>query len=233
MRVVVWNAQWAEANHQRGVVLRRELERSSADVIILTEGSAALLPDGGTVIEGGSDWGYEVDDPYRRKILLWSRTGWHDVDIIGHPDLPPGRWASGRTSGRFGVVEVVGVCIPWRSAHVATGRRDRSVWQEHLLYLEALRGLMSERPLSPLVVAGDFNQRIPRTRQPVIVAETLAAALDGFDILTSGEVEGRLLIDHVAVRGLRAAGPPAVIHRVIDGHEVSDHDGVVVDLELA
>lgn len=233
MRVAVWNAQWAESDHWRGVALRRELERTGADVIVLTEASAALLPEGGSVVEGGADWGYKVDDPSRRKILLWTRTEWHDVDTIGHPDLLPGRWASGRTAGGAGAVEVVGVCIPWSGAHVSTGRRDRSAWEEHLLYLEVLGGLMSGRSQSPLVVAGDFNQRIPRTRQPVIVAEALADALDGFDVPTSGQRDGRRLIDHVAVRGLRATGPPAVLHRMVDGLEVSDHDGVVVDLELA
>jgi len=233
MRVVAWNAQWAEADRQRGAAIRRELERIDADVIVLTEGSAALLPDAGSVIEGGADWGYKVDDPHRRKVLLWSRTGWHDVDTLGHPDLPPGRWASGRTVGALGEVEIAGVCVPWSGAHVSTGRRDRSMWQEHLRYLEVLRGLMTRPSSLPLVLAGDFNQRIPRTRQPVRVAEVLAGALDGFEVLTSGEVEGHRLIDHVAMRGLRAAAPPAVIHRVIDDLEVSDHDGVVVDLDLA
>lgn len=71
--VLVWNAQWAKPNSRGGAGIRLALEQSAVDLIVLTEGSAGLLPEGGHTIDGGTDWGYPVQDPARRKVLLWSR----------------------------------------------------------------------------------------------------------------------------------------------------------------
>jgi endonuclease/exonuclease/phosphatase family metal-dependent hydrolase len=81
------------------------------------------------------------------------------------------------------------------------------------------------------MLLGDFNQRIPRARQPQHVATALVAALGTLRVVTAGQVAGveGKLIDHVAIgRGLEAhdvAGVPGRSPRL------SDHDGVVVMLE--
>lgn len=230
VRIVAWNAQWASAGGRCGDAVRRVLTVADADVIALTEAAAGLLPDGGHVLDGGPDWGYAVPDELRRKVLLWSRRPWFAIDEVGDTSMPSGRFVSATTETRLGHVRVVGVCVPWSRAHVSTGRRDRSPWEDHLRFLGGLAVLLDGSTEAPMIVAGDFNQRIPRTSQPVHVADALGRALAGFDVVTSGEIGGVRLIDHVALRGLRRVGEPVVIERRIDGGEVSDHDGVIVDL---
>jgi endonuclease/exonuclease/phosphatase (EEP) superfamily protein YafD len=228
IRALTWNAGWASPRLQRGLGVSRLLESSNADVIVLTEASAGLLPDGGYTIDGGTDWGYPVQDPARRKVLLWSRRPWSDIDAVGDERMPRGRWVAGTTETTLGPIRVVGVCVPWANAHVSTGRKDRAVWEDHLTFLDGMSGLLRDSISVPMIVAGDFNQRIPRTTQPVEVAEALASTLDGLAVVTAGEVEGHRLIDHVAVRGLTAAGSPTVVPRA----DLSDHDGVIVNLIL-
>ena len=200
---------------------------------MVTEGEEALLPAGGHVLTSGDDYGYRPVEG-RRKVLLWSRRPWRSPDTVGDPALPPGRYAAGTTRAPGGDVRVVGVCVPWRDAHVRTGRRDRAAWVDHLAYLAPLGSLLARERAAHgrLVVAGDLNQRIPRRRQPVVVAAALERALEGLAVVTAGQgCEGRDLIDHVAV-----APPPGGACRVTclprggpDGRS-SDHDAVVVDL---
>jgi len=47
-------------------------------------------------------------------------------------------------SGVAGGVRYIGACIPWHDAHVATGRRDASRWNEHRAYLAALKHVLRE-----------------------------------------------------------------------------------------
>lgn len=51
--------------------------------------------------------------------------------------------------------------------------------------------------MQPLVVAGDFNQRIPRRQQPEHAHDLLLASLDGLHIATAGNTEVGQLIDHI------------------------------------
>jgi len=89
MRLAVWNVQWASARSSRGREIRRILQARDADLICLTEGSACLLPDSGYSILSDPDYGYLSTDGLR-KVLLWSRWPWRDVDIVGAAELPSG-----------------------------------------------------------------------------------------------------------------------------------------------
>ena len=162
-RLATWNVEWATPGTRRGDRVAAVL-LDLADVMVVTESTLGVLPPG-HVVAGGDDWGYRVDDPTRRKVALWSRWPWRDVDPVGHPDLPPGRFVAGSTDTPIGEVRVVGVCVPWAGAHVSTGRRDRRQWEDHERYLRALPEVLAGQP-RPLVVAGDLNQRLPRSRQP-------------------------------------------------------------------
>jgi hypothetical protein len=98
---------------------------------------------------------------YRRKVVLWSRRRWSDFDAVGRPGVPPGRFACGTTQTPAGTLRIAGVCIPWRGAHVSTGRRDRAPWADHLAYLDGLADIARDLH-GPHIVLGDFNQRTPR-----------------------------------------------------------------------
>ena len=231
MRISTWNLQWATTRSARGRRVAEVLAAVDADVIVLTEGCAAVLPAGGHIIDAGSDWGYRVDDPARRKVLMWSKHPWTDVDSVGAEELPPGRLVAGSTVTPIGEVRMIGVCVPWQGAHVTYGRRDRRPWEDHTLFLEALGPLLHSSG-GPTVLAGDFNQRIPRTTQPEVVAGLLSAALKGFEVPTAGVSEPRL-IDHIAHSpDLCAVGQPKLIHKLVDGIELSDHTGVHLGLAL-
>lgn len=136
---------------------------------------------------------------------------------------------AGTTDTPRGPVRFIGVCIPWRDAHVRTGRRDRRPWDEHLAYLQHLGPLLRADHSTPTVLLGDFNQRIPRTRQPEHVFSALTEALPAdFRLVTSGPIAGapELAIDHVAIRGPLEPVRTEFISRFDpDGAEMSDHFG--------
>jgi len=228
LRVTTWNAEWAKPNESRGKRFKDALVRTNSDIIVLTEGSRGLLPDHGHIAEGGNDWGYPVSDSGRRKVIDWSRHELRDVDTTGHNDLPSGRFVSATFRVPAGTFRLLGICIPWSGAHVRTGRLDRTLWQDHNEFLVALRQLLAVDD-EPTIVAGDFNQRIPRKRQPVASHELLMEAFRGFSIHTSG-VSGNNLIDHVLTRGSFRCGGHGLLTGQDETGPLSDHTGVSVDL---
>ncbi len=230
-RIVVWNARWAAASTPRGRKTIEVLESLEPDVVCITEGTIGLHPPGGHAIVSDADYGYRAPAS-RRKVILWSRLPWHDVDDAGHAELPGGRFVSGTTNADGITVRVIGICIPWRDAHVSTGRRDSKPWDQHLEYLTHLAGIVGTPPTGPLIVAGDFNQRVPRIRQPVAVAAALEQALNGTELVTAGRVPGidKPLIDHVTLRGALSARRITGISRRATNIELSDHDGVAIDI---
>jgi endonuclease/exonuclease/phosphatase family metal-dependent hydrolase len=186
----------------------------------------------GHVIENEADYGYGDRYPGRRKVILWSRQPWHSVDCLSNEPMPSGRFASGVTKTPIGDVHVIGVCIPWRDAHVRTGRHDREPWEDHLAYLDGLDVVLREsRDSTSGIVVGDFNQRIPRKYTPRRVADRLTSVFEDWNIVTTGciPVVSRQAIDHVALRGDIEAVSVEAWDRVDDqGNRLSDHDGYAI-----
>ena len=230
-RLVTWNLWWPSPGSQRGQRILSCLDEQHADVIVETETNEELRrgrTDHGYLVSGGSDWGYPRKAG-RRKVAMWSRSPWRDVERDPDPRMPPGRFVSATTDTPVGAVRFIGVCIPWRDAHVRTGRRDAETWGEHLAYLEALESTLSdEQP--PVVLVGDFNQRMPRVRQPARVHQSLIETLGGLELATSGMVDGSRLIDHVAT----SSDLDATVERTLPSEDtagrLSDHTGVTVVL---
>lgn len=235
LSVVAWNTEWAKPSSPRGTFFAHRLDELASPVICLTEACAELLPGNGNIITSAPDYGYSLV-PGRRKVLLWSQATWRDVDTVGDASLPSGRFVAGTTDTPLGEVRFIGVCIPWRDAHVRTGRRDRAPWQDHLTYLKHLAPLLSHRvKASPTVLLGDFNQRVPRARQPRYVFSALADALDcGFVLTTAGPIPGttELSIDHLAATcSLSAAKVEHLDRHDEHGVAMSDHFGIRVTLQ--
>jgi len=160
--------------------MKELLETANADVICLTEAFTGNLPDHGDFIEADEDYGYPIKKG-RRKVILWTRHKWADIDQLGHPDLPGGRFVAGTLISPFGNIRVIGVCIPWAAAHVSTGRRDRVRWEDHTRFLEAIGRYLGQRVNTPTLILGDFNQTIPKLRQPIGVYRKLEEHLLGLD----------------------------------------------------
>lgn len=234
LTVGVWNAEWARPRSNRGEGVRCTLLEAALDVICLTETYEDLLPVHGHIISSEPDYGYRIE-PGRRKVAMWSQEPWKLVDRVGSIEMPTGRFVCGTTESLIGEIRVIGVCIPWKDAHVRTGRRDRQPWEDHIQYLRGLAGYLQRLPAGgPTIIVGDFNQRIPRAKAPVAAFDALAEALSGFTVATTGVVAplGRQMIDHLAhssslvahkVTGWRGVRP--------DGLRLSDHDGVRISLQ--
>lgn len=231
MKLLVWNIEWGTPRSRRGRHIQGLIAKCDADLVCVTEGSAGMLPASGEVIDAGDDYGYG-DTGQRRKVLLWSRTSWTDVDREGDEGMPAGRFVAGTTAG----LRILGVCTPWRDAHVRTGRRDRAAWQDHRAYLEGLARVVRKTP-TPAIVVGDFNQRIPRRGQPKDVYDALFRALGpSLHVLTEGvrDDEDKQLIDHVAAsHGLKGRVVETIPRRTPHGLRLSDHVGIVAELEPA
>lgn len=62
-----WNAEWATPRTEAGPRILEIIRKIDPDIFVLTEGCADLLPPSGHVIDGGTNWGYELrDDRHRR-----------------------------------------------------------------------------------------------------------------------------------------------------------------------
>lgn len=197
LTVTTWNTQWATAKTDRGHRVAKTLSAPDPDIIVVTEGVRNLLPREGQAVDAGDDWGYGTK-PDRRKVIAWSRFPLSLVSVA-EAGAARGRLAVATATPPEGAVRVIGVCIPWRDAHVSTGRSDATAWSEHMEYLDQLQELLTGLDNTvPTVIAGDFNQRIPRVRQPTRVAERLAEVLADWTIHTAGDFEHGPHIDHIA-----------------------------------
>ena len=227
LRVVNWNVKWAKKH--RAEILRR-IDGHAPDLICLTETHVDFLPNNGHQIESEADYGYPIKEG-RRKVVLWSRSPWTDVDMVGHPDLPPGRFVAGRTTSNLGEVTVVGVCIPWKSAHVRSGRRK--VWEDHIAYLNGLDHILGILGIEGLVVVGDFNQRMSgrwvRKDAAKRLKEVISTKLEFATATIS--FNGKETIDHLAHARDMIADDVESISNQSEGGELSDHFGVTLTLQ--
>jgi endonuclease/exonuclease/phosphatase family metal-dependent hydrolase len=230
--VVTWNVEWRQTRSPAAEIIRQRIRALNPDVVCLTESHADFLQGSGHVIEAEADYGYPLK-ANRRKVLLWSKEPWREIDQVGHSDLPSGRFIRGITSTAIAALTCVGVCIPWAGAHVTTGRRDRKRWEDHLTYLSALKKVLASVDQKTIIL-GDFNQAIPRRKAPNAVFGALeTAVLHRFEVATSGLIEPleKFAIDHIAqtadlrctnVTGISAFGPA--------GEKLSDHFGLAATL---
>lgn len=235
VRIVNWNVAWRRPTGRAGGELRARIDAVEPDIVCLTEGHLDFLSDDGFVLAADADYGYPIHES-RRKVLVWSRSPWSDVDTLGTPGLPGGRFVRGTTRTPIGPLTVVGVCIPWSHAHVSTGRRDRAPWQDHRAYLSGLAEVLSALSDQPAIVVGDYNQTIPRTRAPRHVHDALSEVMNsGLHVATAGPIRGvdALTIDHLAhTRHLRALDVESLSNVGPEGRQLSDHFGLLVDLDV-
>lgn len=197
MKALTWNLEWALPGSVRERIIAQQLAAAAADVICLTEAFRNSLPSNGEVIEAAA--GNPVADRKKaKKVLLWSRQGWSNISFE-EQFFPKGRIVSGVTQSAVGRITVIGVCVPWRDSNTIRLGGRRSAWEDHLLFLKSLRRRLA-MCTSPTILIGDFNQRLPRFRQPTKVAEALEASLGDLVVATRGFVscEGKRAIDHIA-----------------------------------
>ena len=234
MKVANWNVEWGTPRSRRTPEILRRLSDLSADVLCLTETDDRLLAEEGHTIAARPDYGYGHQET-RRKVLLWSRKSWVNVDDEGHEAMPPGRFISGVTQTPLGEVTVIGICIPWWGCRTEARRGpDRKMrWEDHGQYLDCLTELLLNRPTCRLIVLGDFNQIIgPGSHAPKYLQSALLGAFPpGMTIVTAELVFGqRKAIDHIALGEGLWAESLGVISNVHSGGKLSDHFGLYARL---
>ena len=236
LRVITWNVEWATPSSRRTPEILRRIGRLPPEVVCLTETHVRLLPQDGHTICSQPDYGYTIKED-RRKVMLWSREPWEQVDDVGINSMPPGRFVSGVTKTSLGTVTVIGVCIPWFGSRTEARRKlERKMrWEDHGQYLVDLTKVLEDGPANRLIVMGDFNQIIgPGSRaRPELQLALQKAFPSSMTIVTSAlAFHGRRSIDHIALSEDLAVESLDVISNIYDGRELSDHFGVIADLSL-
>ena len=235
LKLVNWNVEWATPASQRTPEILSRVRGHDPQVVCLTETHDGLLSQNGHTICSQPDYGYPIMKG-RRKVILWSREPWKQVENVGIDSMPPGRFVSGVTQTSVGDVTVIGICIPWFGSRTEAKRKEpKKQWEDHEKYLNDLTKILERRSTKRLIVMGDFNQRIGPASSAR--AELQSALLKAFPprmtIATAAlGFQGRRSIDHIVLSDDLAAEKISVISNIHDGRELSDHFGVFVELSV-
>ena len=233
LRVVNWNVEWATPRSGRLTEILRRIDTHSPEVICLTETDIGLLPDRGHSIYSQPDQVAAIGR--RRKVLLWSREPWKQVDDLGIDTMPPGRFVSGVTETPVGEVTVIGVCIPWhgsRTRHTNDGVK-RKAWEDHKQFLTDLPKVLSRSRSECLIMMGDFNQQVGQSGYaPRHVRDALESAMPPWLTVATAAlgVQGVRIIDHIALSERLSAESLTIISNAHEGRKLSDHFGVCAGL---
>ena len=234
MKLLNWNVEWATPRSPRRPEILRRIHEHDPEIICLTETHDGLLSREGHMISSQPDYGYPIK-PHRRKVMLWSRESWEQVDDVGAESMPPGRFVSGFTQTSLGEVTVVGICIPWHASRTEKRRgcKRKKAWVDHRQYLADLTRVLEQITTHRLIVTGDFNQIIGEgSRAPLELRMALENAFSGhLEIVTSAlTFQGRKAIDHIALSDDLAYQCLGAISNVDGARKLSDHFGVVADI---
>lgn len=247
MRILNWNTQWASPSGRSGRFdnAKALIETHDPDIICLTEARPETMPDSGQTIASEISGAGNMENRGGRKVVLWSRYRWTNVDTVGSPNLPQGRFIKATTRADNEEWTIIGMCIPYAHYrnHKKWGGERKALWQGACEYLDALSGDVLPRLILDVflpyskepyraIMLGDFNLQIPAYNYPYpnsAVNHKRKEAFDNWLIPTAGI--SRHFIDHVAMSSdLRVETLQFISRFAADGSELSDHNGVVIDL---
>ena len=148
----------------------------------------------------------------------------------------PGGFVAATTETKLGPIRFIGLCIPWHMMKTADESKAKP-WKHHIEFCEILGELLDRRDRTlPHVLAGDFNQTVPRIAYGNHAAATaLEEALDDFEVVTQGTIPGceRPGIDHIAIDAHMHADSVYGWPNDDGGIRMSDHDAAVAELSRA
>ena len=202
----------------------------AAEVIVLTEARTTTPAFDGHLVfsEPSSASRFEPDE---RNVVVWSKNPIEPAAFDSPIDRR--RFVAARTETTIGPILILGVCIPWHMAEATKwASMKRKPWELHREFLVYLGDLMSDLD-EPFIVAGDFNQRIPRQKSGnKESAELLAQTFSELDIVTAGTLPGceKPGIDHIAISSHLQAARVQGWPKDVTENVVTDHDGSFADL---
>ena len=226
LKILVWNTEWAKPKSKEEKIIKEIVNSVSPDIICITEGYLQTWENLGYAISSESNYGYKITKG-RRKVILVSKTKWSHPDNIGHNKIPKGRFVSGVTKD----INVFGVCIPWKDAHVRTGMRNRKAWEDHINYLKGLKEIISNVD-NKAIIMGDFNQRIPRKYQPQNIYDLMIDTFNDYRFETAGLIKpiNKLSIDHCCLKNIEKSLSIESIENFKDDLKLSDHFGLIINI---
>lgn len=245
MRIATWNLARPRPTGRRARALLEHVASIQADLWVLTETHVGFHP-GPSYRMVASSAPAQDRTPSERWTMIWAREELAAASVATADDE---RTACARLvmpDGR--PLHVYGTVLPWLSDRRRHPLKGAASFAVALAEQGAdWRRLRDVEPAAALCVAGDLNQDLRPTGHYYGSAAgraALRAALEGAGLtcLTGGDRDpvarfggGRASIDHVCVAGLSLADGddaisawPAPEHV---GRRLSDHHGVVVDLE--
>ena len=242
LKLINWNVKWAPDSRgareiERLDKIRKRIEQHAPEILCLTEAYAkkTWIQEGHTIC-CQPDYGYPIKEG-RRKVLLWSKEPWEQVDDVGIDSLPPGRFVSGVTKTSVGEVTVMGVCIPAAGmrTEASRGPERKAYWEDHEQYLHGLAEILGRPSAGPLVVMGDFNQQIGQgSYAPLRLREMLQRAFPQHMTIATLALglQGDRLIDHIAISDDLAVESLGVISKWDGDRELSDgrHHGTAAEV---
>ena len=101
-------------------------------------------------------------------------------------------------------------------------------WEDHAQYLDCLSELLKGMHDRPLIIVGDFNQRIGQeSSAPRRLSSALQSVMpEDVTVATAAlGYRGRRCIDHMAVSAELVAESLSVIGNIADERKLSDHSG--------
>ncbi|WP_406680584.1 endonuclease/exonuclease/phosphatase family protein [Hyphomonas sp. FCG-A18] len=231
-RIINWNIERHGPGSWQAASLTGDIAVLKPDLVCLTEAWKQTLSqlDGYSVSAPGAAW--SAQDPDERKVLLWSRRSWENVEVAHELDSLGG-CLTGLTTIGPDKVRIVGLCIPYQFASPLGQVSKAKQWEMHERFLCKLEPLLSKWSTErPMIVLGDFNRRMPRSWGPKKSYELLERVFERLNIVTTGSLDNvdDRTVDHVAVSSQfnpsQVMGIPA---ESADGRKRSDHFGVMVD----
>ena len=236
LSIINWNVEWATPRSARTPEIRRRIDLHSPEIVCLTETHTGLLTQDGYSIYSDADAGYRIREE-RRKVLLWSREPWQQVDDVGSSTMPPGRFVCGVTQTSLGPVTVMGICIPWSGCRTEARRGDerKRRWEDHEAYISALSEVLRQAPSERLIIIGDFNQRIGQYGStPLRLRSALQSVFPPRMPIVTAAIgfQGRRTIDHMVLTEDMAAESLSIISNVHGERKLSDHFGIAATLTV-
>jgi len=240
MRVATWNLERSAISRKwRMAPQLAQILSVKADVWVLTETHAAFTIPGYLALPS-TPMGSRYHD-LESAATIWVRDSWRVHPIqVRQPDLVTCAYVDA-DAGSF---LMYGTIIPWlgdgRSEGIQHGARQRAAVS---IQVSEWRSLMSEHPEVPLIVAGDFNitlhdgnrgygNRAARMALRQGLDSSSLKCLTAIDFRASGALS-RDNVDHICVwTGIQSSEAFSWWAVSEDGRQLSDHNGVYVDLTI-